>query len=205
MPRDATKTRESILDAAETLVLEKGFGGTSIDQVIERAGITKGALFYHFGSKADLARALIDRYVERDDALLHELLQRAEALSRDPLQQYLIVVGLLEEALRASGSPHPGCLVGSYVYQFEVFDAATRATVASSFDAWRRALSAKLDAARERHTPRLDVGSAAIVDNLLSLFEGGIILARLDGCGDLLADQIRHHRNYVELLFDVAD
>ena len=43
-------TREMLLDAAESAVLEKGFSATSIDELIAAVGITKGGFFYHFWS-----------------------------------------------------------------------------------------------------------------------------------------------------------
>ena len=55
MARDGTMTRTKIMDAAERLILEQGFGGTSIDRVIEGAGVTKGTFFYNFRTKTDLA------------------------------------------------------------------------------------------------------------------------------------------------------
>ena len=56
MPKDGRLTKEKILDAAEALVLDHGYGATSIDQILEKTGITKGAFFYHFKSKAALAQ-----------------------------------------------------------------------------------------------------------------------------------------------------
>jgi hypothetical protein len=49
-------TRERILEIAETAVLAKGFGATSIDEVIAEAGLTKSGFFYHFKDKNALAR-----------------------------------------------------------------------------------------------------------------------------------------------------
>ena len=94
MARDGAKTRAKILDVGQQLLLDHGYGGMSVDQVIEAAGITKGAFFYHFKSKNDLAQALLERYIQMDDDMLHDLMQRAEGLSHDPLQQYLIFLGL---------------------------------------------------------------------------------------------------------------
>ena len=88
-----------ILDAGQQLLLEHGYGGMSVDQVIASAGITKGAFFHHFKSKNALAQALLERYVDRDNELLHDLMARAEKLSHEPLQQYLIFVGLMEEMI----------------------------------------------------------------------------------------------------------
>ena len=78
MSRDGTATRARILDAAQALVLEQGFGGTSVDAVIESAGTTKGGFFHHFRSKQELARALVERYAAEDMALLDDLFDRAE-------------------------------------------------------------------------------------------------------------------------------
>ena len=47
-PRKGSDTRERILEVAEAAVLEKGFAGTSIEEVIAAVGITKSGFFYHF-------------------------------------------------------------------------------------------------------------------------------------------------------------
>jgi TetR/AcrR family transcriptional repressor of nem operon len=205
MARDGAATRERILDAAMQLVMEQGYGGMTVDQVIAAAGITKGAFFHHFKTKNDLARALLERYVRLDDALLHDLMDRAEKLSRDPLQQYLIFVGLMEEALRAPRETAPGCLVASYIYQLELFTPDTREAVIGSFDEWARVLTAKLNEAFASRTPKIPVTPDQLYTNLMSLFEGGVIMSRLYRKGDTLADQLAQHRNYVELLFDQHD
>ena len=93
MPRDGTATRTALMDAAEALILGQGFAATSVDSVIAKAGATKGAFFYHFKTKADLAQALVERYAELDLGHLHTNMARAEALSRDPLQQLPVLEG----------------------------------------------------------------------------------------------------------------
>lgn len=205
MARDGTATKEKILDTAMQLVMDQGYGGMTVDQVISGAGITKGAFFHHFRTKSDLAQALLDRYIRLDDELLHELVARAEKLSHDPLQQYLIFVGLLEEALRSPSESPPGCLVASYVYQLELFPPDTRQAVINSFDEWRRVLRPKLEAALAKRQTKLPVTSDQLYDNLMSLFEGGVIMSRLYGRGSTLADQVAQHKNYLELLFGQYD
>jgi TetR/AcrR family transcriptional repressor of nem operon len=203
MPKDGRETKEKILHAAESLVLEHGFGATSIDRILERTGITKGAFFYYFKNKADLAHALIDRYVVRDNELLHGLVQRAESLSRDPLQQYLLFIGLMEETLRELTEPLPGCLIASFTYQFQEFDHHTQEAVVSGFKEWHQVLGEKLEAAQNKYTHSIQVKPSEIIDNLLSLFEGGVILSKLYKQSSVLAEQLRHHRNYVELLYGI--
>ena len=68
MPKSGAPTKEKILSTAESLVLDYGFAGTSVDKVIERAGITKGTFFYHFKTKAELAKAMIERFHKKEQA-----------------------------------------------------------------------------------------------------------------------------------------
>jgi AcrR family transcriptional regulator len=56
---DATRTR--LLDAAQETFAERGYAASALDEIVSRAGVTKGALYYHFPSKEDLFRAVLDR------------------------------------------------------------------------------------------------------------------------------------------------
>ncbi|MFM9861391.1 TetR family transcriptional regulator [Pseudoxanthobacter sp. M-2] len=58
---DAARTRTAILDAAETLFFDQGVGRTSLDEIGARAGVTRGAVYWHFKSKGELIGALFER------------------------------------------------------------------------------------------------------------------------------------------------
>lgn len=62
MPRQdrAERTRNAILDAAAAVFDERGFNGASLSDILAKAGVTKGALYFHFTSKEELARAIIE-------------------------------------------------------------------------------------------------------------------------------------------------
>jgi TetR/AcrR family transcriptional repressor of nem operon len=201
MSRDGSATRTRILDAAQELVLEQGFGGTSVDAVIGAAGTTKGGFFHHFPTKQDLACALVDRYVAEDMALLDSLFERAERLSRDPLQQLLLFVGLQEEAADELTGDDPGCLYASFAYERELFDEVTREAIAKACLQWRERTRAKLDEVVAIYPPRLEVDLDSLADEGLALFEGAYVLSRALGEPQLLKGQLRHFRNYLELLF----
>jgi AcrR family transcriptional regulator len=57
--RRAVETREAILQAAAVAFDESGYAGASINRILERSGATTGALYFHFGSKEALARAVM--------------------------------------------------------------------------------------------------------------------------------------------------
>ena len=72
-------TRERILEIAEASVLAKGFGATSIEEVIAEAGLTKSGFFYHFKDKNALAREMLRRYVSDRGSALRRQFSRAAA------------------------------------------------------------------------------------------------------------------------------
>ncbi|WP_040949774.1 TetR/AcrR family transcriptional regulator [Gorillibacterium massiliense] len=60
--KEAEERRNEILDAADELFSQKGFDGTSTNDILEKVGIARGTLYYHFKSKEDIMDALIERY-----------------------------------------------------------------------------------------------------------------------------------------------
>lgn len=203
MPRDATETKQRILDAAQAQVLERGFAGTSVDDIQAAAGISRGTFFYHFPSKDDLARALIERYAQADHELTASLMARAEKLATDPLQQALVFIALHEEVLEEYGPE--GCLFASYSYEAGLHDARTHELITEALEHWRRVLGDKLAQAMERHPPRIPGTDPYLLAELgMGVLQGAFILRRtLDDPG-LMAAHARQFRSYVELLFGVA-
>ena len=203
--RDPERTRERILDAAQALILDHGFSATSVDAIVGRAGATKGAFFHHFGSKADLAKALVERYAALDREHLEQGLARAGKLSSDPLQQLLLLIAFYEEEFEAMLEPFPGCLFASYIYEAKLFDDATLAVLRESTLLWRRVLRAKLEEVAAAHPPRREVDMESLADLFYSLSEGAFVMTKTLGDKTLLARQARHLRTYLELLFGPAE
>lgn len=91
-----TNTRERILDAAERLFAAHGFAGTSLRAVTREAEVNLAAVHYHFGTKEDLLRAVLDRVVVPVNRERLERLGQLEAGSGD---EPLSVEGILEAFL----------------------------------------------------------------------------------------------------------
>lgn len=57
---DAEQTRQDLLDAALTIFSQKGYTATRLEDIAKAAGVTRGAIYHHFGSKSDLFLALLE-------------------------------------------------------------------------------------------------------------------------------------------------
>ena len=144
-PKKRGEVRERVLQLAESAILEKGFGATSIEELIAAAGITKSGFFYHFKDKTELARILPTRYIEREDALFDDLFRRADELNEDPLHGFLVGLKMLAELMGDLPTGHPGCLVAAYCYQDRLFDQQVRDLNTSAVLAWRKRFRQRLD------------------------------------------------------------
>jgi TetR/AcrR family transcriptional regulator len=82
--RDAERTRELILDAAERLFAEQGYEETSLADVGKRAGVSRATPGYFFGSKADLHRAVLERCFAEVRRAVREGKERALASGQTP-------------------------------------------------------------------------------------------------------------------------
>ena len=200
-PRKGEATRERILDVAEASILEKGFAATSIEELIAAVGISKNGFFYHFKDKNQLAKALLIRYVEREDELFDEFFARADELNEDPLHGFLVGLKMLAEMMADLPNGHPGCLIASYCYQDRLFDREVRELNTAAVLNWRRRFRERLELIAARYPPRLKTDLDDLADMLSVIADGGIILSKTVNDKRALARQILLYRDFVRAVF----
>jgi AcrR family transcriptional regulator len=194
-------TRERLLALAEEAVLAKGFAGTSIDELIAAAGITKSGFFYHFKDKAELAKALLLRYLDHDRQVLDELFSRADELNEDPLHGFLVGLKLFAEMMANMTEVHPGCLAASFVYQDQLFNREMRELNAEGILRWRRRFRERFDLIAKKYPPREGVDLDALSDMAATIIEGALILSRALRDPAIPAQQVMLYRDYVRCVF----
>ena len=200
-PRKGSDTKERILDVAEAAVLEKGFAATSIEELIAAVDITKSGFFYHFKDKNELAKALLIRYVEREDALFDDLFARADELNEDPLHGFLVGLKMMSELMADLPNGHPGCLVASFCYQDRLFDKEVRDLNTKAVLNWRKRFRERLELIAARYPPKSPVDLDDLADMLSVIADGGIILSRVVNDKQALPRQIMLYRDFIRAVF----
>jgi len=199
--RKGEETRTRILDVAEAAVLQKGFGGTSIEELIAETGITKSGFFYHFRDKNELAKALLNRYIENDERIYDEIFSRARDLVDDPLQSFLLGLKLLSELLSDLPNGHPGCLVAGICYYERLFDREIQEINRNAVLAWRRRFGRMIREIVAVYPLREPVDVDQLADMVSSVLEGGIVLSKTLKEPNTLAEQVLMLRTFVKMLF----
>ena len=124
--RETNDTAARILDIGERLVQVRGFNGFSYADVAAELDMTKAALHYHFHGKAELGRALIERYTDRFTEALAEIDERIPD-APDKLAAY---AGLYSEVLRGQRM----CLCGMLAAEYQTLPDPMRDAVIAFID-----------------------------------------------------------------------
>jgi len=195
------KTRERLMDLAYASIVEKGFAATSIEELVEAAGITKSGFFYHFRDKNDLARQLFERFLDEDEGIMVTLENRARELSDDPLQSFLIFLNVYAQMMDDMEALHPGCMVATVTYQERMFDAEVKQMNVDYLRRMRDRLARWLAEIVDKYPPRLPVDVEELADHLNVVVEGAIIQSKALRDESLMGKQTRLFRNHIKLLF----
>jgi AcrR family transcriptional regulator len=133
-------TRDDVVAAADRLFVERGFHATSVDQIAQAAGYTKGAVYSNFAAKEDLFFAVYERRVERSLAEL----ERSRAAASDP-REWLESVVSDTSARRSRDDRWMATFVEVWAHVIR------RPALRNRFAAIHRRMHAPFVAALERH------------------------------------------------------
>jgi TetR/AcrR family transcriptional repressor of nem operon len=125
-PPPSADTPQRILDVAERLVQTRGFNGFSYADIAEALHVTKASLHYHFPSKADLGRRLIERY----EAAFLAALRAIETGSAEPRAQLKRYAQIYADVLRDDRM----CLCGMLASDYATLPKAMKEEVRHFFD-----------------------------------------------------------------------
>lgn len=195
------RTRERILDLAYEAVIRKGFAATSIEELVDAAGITKSGFFYHFKDKTDLARQLIETYTGRNMYFLDALAQRARELSDDPLHSFLVFLKLYAEQMEELTVFHPGCMVATVTFQDHAWDRSVRQLLIDQVVAWRERFIGWMDEIAAAYPPKGSARTEDLADAILAFTYGGMTIARALSDESVISRQTMMFRETVRLHF----
>ena len=165
-------TKARIIEAAMELFWEKGYGSTSIADILGRSQVNSGSLYHYFPGKQDLLVAVLECY---RDGIGPMLLEPAWAGVADPIERIFALLAKYRQLIVQTECSY-GCPIGSLALELHEPDPAVRERIAQNFDGWTGAVRECLDAAGERLPPDLDRQAAA--EFVLTVMEGAVMQSR---------------------------
>jgi TetR/AcrR family transcriptional regulator, transcriptional repressor for nem operon len=164
--------RERLVEAARELFLEKGYEATGVAEILRRAGVNSGSLYYFFKTKEDLLLAVLDWYT---DHLKPIVVEPVFARVEDPIER---VFGLLEgyRQMLTVTDCRIGCPIGNLAIEMSERSEAVRKKIALNFENWRKVVRSCLMDAGDRLPAEVDRDRLATL--VLTVMEGAVMQAR---------------------------
>jgi TetR/AcrR family transcriptional regulator, transcriptional repressor for nem operon len=186
--------RERIVRAAMTLFARKGYGSTSVADILQEAEVHAGSLYHVFPGKQDVLLAVLDAYRQ---GLHPMLLEPAWEGVADPIERVFALLQRYRELLVASDCTY-GCPIGSISLELHEPDPPVRALLAANFAGWISAIESCFIEAGDRLAA--DVDRRALARFVLTTMEGGVMLSRTDRTLEGFDDAVRMLHNYLDHL-----
>ncbi len=170
--RDPERTRELLLQSASREIYRSGFQSASLDTILASAGVTKGALYYHFKSKEALGYAVVEEVIAPD---VHGKWVRPLQNVKDPI---VALIGAVERISVRQEDVRGGCQLNNLAQEMSPLDAGFRKRLAIIFAAWRKAVASALREGQTGGSVRRDVEPTDASGLLIAMVEGYGSLAK---------------------------
>jgi AcrR family transcriptional regulator len=192
----APATRDRLLDVAMRLFAVKGYGATSIADILHEAGVNSGSLYHFFPTKQDLLLAVLDRYRLGIGPML---LEPAWAGVADPIERVFALLARYRQHLARSECTY-GCPIGSLALELHEPDPPVRELLAVNFDGWVEAVQRCLEEAGDRLPA--DVDRRELATFVLTTMEGGVMQSRTHRTLDAFDASVNRLRDYFDRLMN---
>lgn len=207
-------SRQKLLGAARRLMATKGFGSTSVDEICQCSGLTKGSFFHYFENKEALGEAVLESYCCE---LFAEFEKAALEGVTDPLMRVFgrldVCITMacqshgttirLETPLQRVPSAQAGCLLGMLAQEMSDTSPAMRNACCGHFNDWVHRLQGDLDAAAKQYRPKGQVDTEGLARHFIAVLEGSLILAKTHQKMSYVEDGLRHYKTYLAQVFGI--
>jgi TetR/AcrR family transcriptional repressor of nem operon len=191
-------TKEKIVEAAMKLMRAQGFNATSVDEICQGAGVTKGAFFHYFKSKDELAAAAVGYF---RDQQAREIQEAPFRKLNDPLERVFGRLDFVKESVGGAARVTKGCLIGTFAQEISFTHPELRAVCQESFARIARDLEKDLSEAKALYAPKAVFDPKSVAMLYVSIVQGSLMLAKASADNSVLMSNIEQFRQHLEGLF----
>ena len=172
MSRNPGRTRELLLQAAFQEIYRSGFRSADLDAILAAAGVTKGALYYHFDNKEALGYAVVDEVIASN---LHQKWVQPLRNAKNPIDGLIRIVQ--SESLKREDVQR-GCPLLNLSQEMSGIDEGFRRRTARLFKDWHDAIAEALREGQKRGVVRNDINANETATFLIATYEGYVVLGK---------------------------
>lgn len=197
--QELPETKRKIVDAGMTLMRQRGFNATTVDDICSAAGVTKGGFFHYFKSKDEIAKAAVTHFHEQKTKNYEAAPFRTLA---NPLER---IFGRLDYVKESSGGNKQqttkGCLIGMFAQELAFTHPELREVCQEFFTRIAKDFAADLAEAKAKYAPQARFDPKSLALFYVSLVQGSLMLAKTAENNHVLASNIEQFRSQLQSLF----
>lgn len=172
----AERTRQFIVEKTAPIFNVKGYAGTSVSDMTEATGLTKGSIYGNFADKNEVALAAFEHNWKCVQAAV-----RAEMGKRKTCKDKLLTFARVYENFQSNAFPEGGCPLLNTAVEADDTHPGLREKAAAALQGWKKNIVALIEAGVAGKEFRADVDAEQTALTLIALIEGAIMMARLTG------------------------
>jgi TetR/AcrR family transcriptional repressor of nem operon len=193
---NSAETRTKLLAAATDAIRAKGYTATTVDDICEAAGVTKGGFFHHFDSKEQLGIEAVEQFGAMAAVLFGSAPYQAKADPRDRLFGYID----LRIAMLSGEIAQYTCLLGTTVQEVYATHPDLRAACERMLSEHVAELTRDLAAAKQRYAPAAPWTPESVGYFMQCVLQGAFIFAKAKQSPKVAAASLGHLRDYLVTL-----
>lgn len=170
----AEKTRLQIIENAAVLFNQKGFAGTSMEDIMQATGLSKGALYGHFKSKDEIAVASFQHAVQK---VAFKVGERTRVIE-NAMDKLKAVVYFYKERI-LNPPVEGGCPIQNTSIDADDNNPLLRSKVIDALDYWQERIVHTINKGIRRGEIRTEIVAREFAIRFIGTLEGGIMLAQL--------------------------
>jgi len=170
--RNSERTRGLLLQAAFQEMHRSGFRSTDLDAILAKAGVTKGALYYHFDNKEALGYAVVDEVIA---SKVHQKWVQPLRNAKDPID---ILIRIFKSESLKKEDVQRGCYLLNLSQEMSGLDEGFRRRTARVYQDWHDGMAEALREGQKRRVVRSEINASETATFLLAAWEGYAVLAK---------------------------
>jgi len=192
------QSKTKLLDAALHVIRTKGYAATTVDDICQAAGVTKGSFFHHFKSKDELALAAVGHWGTMTDGFFAAAPYHQP---EDPLERLLGYVDF-RIAILEGELPDYTCLLGTLVQEIYSTHPEIRTACDRALSSHIAELTRDVAAAKERYAPDAPWSAESVGYYIQAVLQGSFIFAKATQSSEVARESLEHLRRHLRALFN---
>jgi len=169
-------TKEKIIESGIEILLEKGYNGAGLKEILDTAKVPKGSFYHFFKSKEDFCKEALNHYSDEFTPILQKYLIDS---NESPILRLQLFFKAMTEIFESQKDCKGGCLVGNMAQELADTNTPLRSRILQIMESWNSYFVSCLDEAKKAGELSSDTNTRELAEFILNSWEGALLKMKI--------------------------